>query len=156
MGKEIERKFLVNDTGWLAGRKPARCIQGYLCLGSGVTARVRRMAGKGYITVKGGGKGMARKEFEYEIPADEAEEMLRELCVRPLIEKDRYEVEHRGLVWEVDVFLGENSGLVIAEVELESEGQEVDLPDWAGREVTGDPRYFNAQLVRNPYCRWKE
>ena len=155
MGVEIERKFLVNDTSWKKSIRAVRCRQGYLCLGSGVTARVRVMDDIGYITVKGGGEGMTRSEYEYAIPVIDAEEMLDGLCIKPLIEKNRYFVEHDGMVWEVDEFFGENSGLVVAEVELEREDQIFSLPGWVGKEVTGDSRYFNAALVKNPYTNWK-
>ncbi len=156
MGTEIERKFLVNDNSWKRNVQAERCRQGYLCLGSGVTARVRILAGKGYLTVKGGGSGFTRKEYEYPIPLADAEEMLEMLCAKPLIEKNRYRIEHEGMVWEVDEFFGENGGLVIAEVELEREDQMFSLPGWVGREVTGDRRFYNAALVRNPYSNWKE
>ncbi|MCL7487099.1 MAG: CYTH domain-containing protein [Desulfobulbaceae bacterium] len=156
MGIEIERKFLVNDSSWKKSIQAVRCCQGYLCPGSGITVRVRVMAGKGYLTIKGKGAGIARREYEYAIPVVDAREMLERLCEKPLIEKNRYTFEHAGMIWEVDEFLGENSGLIVAEVELEREDQMFSLPAWVGREVTGDPKYFNAALVRNPYLRWKE
>jgi len=156
MGTEIERKFLVNDRSWKRNVQAVRCRQGYLCPGSGTTVRVRIMAGRGYLTIKGRGTGIARMEYEYAIPVADAEEMMERLCEKPLIEKNRYTVEHAGMFWEVDEFFGENSGLIVAEVELEREDQIFSLPPWAGREVTGDPRYFNAALTRNPYSRWKE
>ena len=155
MGIEIERKFLVIGTAWKENAMPVSCCQGYLCPGSGVTVRVRTMGGRGFLTVKGRGEGLARSEYEYEIPVDEAREMLDELCVKPLIVKERYRLVHDGLVWEVDEFAGENRGLVLAEVELASEDQAVSLPDWVGREVSNDPRYYNAALVGNPYSRWQ-
>ena len=156
MGTEIERKFLVNDSSWKRNIQAVRCRQGYLCLGSGTTVRVRTMAGKGYLTVKGGGDGITRKEYEYTIPITDAEEMLDDLCAKPLIEKNRYYVEYDGMVWEIDEFFGENSGLVVAEVELEREDQMFSLPLWVGREVSGDPRFYNVSLVRNPYSGWEE
>jgi CYTH domain-containing protein len=155
MGTEIERKFLVQDRSWEKNARAVRCRQGYLCPGSGITVRVRVMGGEGYLTVKGGSEGIVRKEYEYPIPVVEAEEMLDRLCAKPLIEKNRYTFEHAGMVWEVDEFFGENSGLVVAEVELERADQLFSLPDWVGREVTGDARYFNAALVKNPFSRWK-
>jgi CYTH domain-containing protein len=109
---------------------------------------------KGYLTVKGITVGTARAEYEYEIPADDASEMLDNLCEHPLIEKTRYRVQHHGLTWEIDEFEGDNAGLIVAEVELEEEDQAVILPDWVGKEVTGDPRYYNARLVNEPYARW--
>ena len=155
MGTEIERKFLVIDDSWKKSTQPVRCLQGYVCLGSGPTVRVRVMAGKGFLTLKGGGDGLLRKEYEYEVPLVDAEEMLETLCEQPFIEKDRYIVEYKGMTWEVDEFTGENAGLVVAEVELEREDQVFSLPDWVGIEVTGDPRFYNVALVRNPYSRWK-
>ncbi|MHB8790397.1 MAG: CYTH domain-containing protein [Desulfobulbaceae bacterium] len=156
MGVEIERKFLVAGTAWQENATAIRCCQGYLCPGSGVTVRVRTMDEQGWLTVKGRGEGLVRREYEYPIPVAEAREMLVEICVKPLIVKDRYRIEHAGLVWEVDVFAGENSGLVIAEVELTHPDQAISLPGWVGREVSGDPRYFNGALVTNPYSRWRE
>ncbi|MHB8811019.1 MAG: CYTH domain-containing protein [Desulfobulbaceae bacterium] len=156
MGIEIERKFLVIGTAWKEKATPVACRQGYLCPGSGVTVRVRTMGGRGFLTVKGPGAGLARPEYEYEIPVDEAGEMLDLLCVKPLIVKERYRVVHDGLVWEVDEFGGENRGLVLAEVELAHPDQAVSLPAWVGREVSGDPRYYNASLAGNPYVRWGE
>lgn len=156
MGIEIERKFLVRGIAWLEGETGVRCCQGYLCLGVERTVRVRTMGGRGLLTVKGPEKDLVRREYEYEIPVADAREMLEAVCEKPLIVKDRYRVVHAGHVWEVDRFHGENSGLVIAEIELAQPGQHVPLPDWVGREVSGDPRYHNASLVRHPYSRWKD
>jgi adenylate cyclase len=154
MSTEIERKFLLRDDRWRGGT--GRLMrQGYLSAGDGVTVRVR-VAGPdaAWLTVKGPSRGAGRAEYEYAIPRDDAEEILEHLCVRPLIEKRRYEVEYQGLTWEVDEFLGDNAGLLVAEVELDSAGQAVPLPPWVGEEVTGDPRYYNASLVRWPYSHW--
>jgi len=156
MGTEIERKFLVRGTAWRSGAAGVRYCQGYLSLGAERTVRVRTCGGRGFLTVKGPGEGMARREYEYEIPWRDAREMLEMLCEKPLIIKARYRVGYEGLVWEVDQFHGENSGLVIAEIELEHQGQDVPLPDWVGKEVSGDPRYYNASLVRHPYSQWKD
>lgn len=114
------------------------------------------MGGRGVLTVKGPEEGLVRREYEYEIPLADAREMLEMLCEKPLIVKDRYRVVHAGLVWEVDRFHGENCGLVIAEIELAHPGQHVPLPEWVGREVSGDPRYANASLVRYPWSQWRE
>jgi CYTH domain-containing protein len=118
------------------------------------TVRVRTVGDKGFLTVKGISVGAARMEFEYEIPLKEADVMLNELCEKPLIEKKRYKISQDGFVWEIDAFLGENEGLVVAEVELESEDQAFAKPDWVGAEVTGDPKYFNVNLIRHPYNKW--
>ncbi|NNK14314.1 MAG: CYTH domain-containing protein, partial [Desulfofustis sp.] len=96
-----------------------------------------------------------RTEFEYEIPVADAKNLLNELCEQPIIEKKRYKIEYRGFVWEVDEFFGENEGLVVAEIELESEDQTFETPEWVGEEVTGDPRYFNSNLIKNPFIKWK-
>ena len=154
MGIEIERKFLVTDSGWKKNVRAQRCRQGYICLGSGKTVRVRIMDDQGYLTVKGGGKGITRGEFEYNIPLSDAEEMLEKLCEKPLIEKNRYKVVHEGMTWEVDEFFGENIGLTVAEIELQREDQIFSLPAWVGSEVTGDPRFYNVSLVKHPFSRW--
>jgi adenylate cyclase len=157
MGTEIERKFLVRDDRWRdAADEGTPFRQGYLVAQRERTVRVRLEGAKGVLTIKGPGLGAARAEFEYAIPREDASEMLETLCLRPLIEKTRYRVEHEGLLWEVDVFAGANEGLVLAEVELEREDQQVVLPAWVDREVTGDRRYFNAYLVACPFRNWRD
>ena len=159
MGIEIERKFLLKeaaDAAWKIGVTPVHCLQGYLALEAACTVRVRVAGERAFLTVKSAAIGATRQEFEYAIPCDEALEMLRTLAHKPLIEKYRYVIPHGGLTWEVDEFLGENHGLIIAEVELESEDQSVDKPAWVGREVTGDSRYYNSTLVDMPYSRWEK
>ena len=153
MGKEIERKFLVKSDAWRAA-KGTKYRQGYLSSVKERTVRVRTVDGKGYLTIKGISVGATRLEFEYEIPARDAAELLNQLCEKPLIEKNRSRLEHQGLIWEVDEFFGENTGLVVAEVELRSENQAFEKPDWVGQEVTGDPRYFNANLIKHPFSQW--
>ena len=108
----------------------------------------------GKLTIKGKVQGISRSEYEYPIPQQDAAEMLDNLCLRPLIEKTRYRIEFAGLVWEVDEFYGVNEGLILAEVELESEDAEFARPDWVGQEVSGNPRYYNANLVKDPYTEW--
>lgn len=154
MGKEIERKFLPRNDGWRAGAPGVRYRQAYLSTEPQRTVRVRRAGDQAYLTIKGKSVGAARLEYEYPIPVQDADEMLDGLCLKPVIEKTRYRVEHGGLTWEVDEFEGVNAGLVIAEVELESEDQAVELPDWVGEEVTGDQRYYNASLIANPFSTW--
>ena len=156
MGIEIERKFLVSGSSWKINSSREHCRQGYICPGSGRTVRVRTMGQRGMLTVKGPGEGMVRCEFEYLIPEEDARLMLDTLCDRPLIVKDRYRVEFGGLIWEIDEFLEENLGLVIAEVELSRSDQEISLPEWIGKEVTNDPRYFNVSLVGHPYSGWRK
>jgi adenylate cyclase len=156
-GMEIERKYLPKGDGWRAVLTgpgvPVR--QGYLASGAGCTVRVRVKGEDGYLTVKGPTTGAARAEYEYEIAVADAREMLDTLCARPLIEKRRHVVRHGGLAFEIDEFYGENAGLVVVEVELQREDQGIELPEWVGEEVTGEPRYYNSNLVRNPFCRWE-
>lgn len=156
MGKEIERKFLVVGDQWRKDAEGTRYRQGFLSTDPDRTVRVRVSAtARARLTVKGRTHGATRDEYEYEIPVVDANEMLERLALRPLIEKTRYRVEVSGLTWEVDVFHGVNEGLVLAEVELGSEDQELERPDWCGEEVTGDARYYNASLVSHPYREWK-
>jgi adenylate cyclase len=158
VAKEIERKFLVTGDAWRAGAAgpgvPYR--QGYLSAGAdaGCSVRVRIGGGRAFLTVKGPAEGAVRDEYEYPIPVGDAAEMLERLCAGGSVEKVRHRVPFGDRTWEVDVFAGENAPLVVAEVELESAGAEVALPPWLGAEVTGDPRYTNAALAREPYARW--
>ena len=154
MGQEIERKFLVLHKGWHAGAERKLYRQGYLPTTDARTVRVRIVGDKGYITLKGPVVNMTRLEFEYEIPLADAQTMLTTLCEPPLIEKYRYRLPMDDVVWEIDEFLGENHGLLIAEVELTSPDQVVQLPDWVGDEVTGDNRYYNSNLARHPFSQW--
>jgi CYTH domain-containing protein/GNAT superfamily N-acetyltransferase len=154
MSKEIERKFLVIGDGWKAGAHHERFRQGYLLAQPGRTVRVRVAGQHAWLTVKGMRAGLARDEYEYEIPVADADHMLDALCEKPLIEKTRYFVPYANELWEVDEFAGDNAGLVVAEVELEDARQAVALPPWVGQEVTDDPRYYNANLVRLPFRLW--
>lgn len=153
MGTEIERKFLVTSDQWRHGAEGTPYVQGYLSTVPERTVRVRRMGDVGAITIKGKTAGLARSEFEYPLPLADTLALL-ELCERPLISKMRYRVTHQGTLWEVDVFEGENAGLTIAEVELMHPEEHVALPAWVGDEVTHDPRYLNANLVRRPFTSW--
>ena len=150
---EIERRFLVRDVAVLQGAAGVPYRQGYLSLDPERIVRVRQAAGRGYLTVKGRSEGAARAEFEYEIPAADAEALFA-LCRQPLIEKTRYTVLHAGLTWEIDVFAGANDGLVLGEVELPAADTPIVLPVWAGEEVTLDARYQNASLVEHPFGAW--
>lgn len=152
MPVEIERKFLVTGTAW---RTPdgQRLVQGYLNRDKARTVRVRIAGQQAFLTIKGATTGATRAEFEYPIPPADAEALLG-LCDGPLIDKVRHRVAFGGLLWEVDEFLGENAGLVVAEVELASEDHAVYLPPWVGEEVTHDPRYFNSSLAAHPFARW--
>lgn len=154
MAFEVERKFLVTGRPWVAGPPAVRYRQGYLSAIKERTVRVRLEGDRAALTVKGPTTGVRRLEFEYEIPVADAARMLDELCERPLIEKDRYRIPHGSHTWEVDVFHGDNEGLVVAEIELASADEPFVPPPWLGREVSDDPRYFNANLVRAPYRAW--
>ena len=153
MGKEIERKFLVKGNDWRELAQGTHYRQGYLSTVKERTVRVRTIDDKGFLTVKGITVGASRLEFEYEVPVKDAFEML-EICEQPIIEKSRYKIKHSGFVWEVDEFYGVNKGLIVVEIELESEDQKFDKPDWIGEEVTGDPKYFNSNLIKNPFTKW--
>ncbi|MGK2906682.1 MAG: CYTH domain-containing protein [Desulfuromonadales bacterium] len=154
MGIEIERKFLVHGSEWKAGLSGTEYRQGYLSTDPQRTVRVRLAGEQGYLTIKGASEAASRLEFEYPIPADEAVQLLERLCRKPLIEKIRYRVPHAGMSWDVDEFLGDNLGLVMAEIELDHEDQMVELPPWAGQEVTGDSRFYNACLAECPLASW--
>ncbi len=154
MGKEIERKFLVTGDRWKELAEGITCRQGYLSTVKERVVRVRTMGNKGYLTIKGISVGATRSEYEYHIPRQDADEMLRELCEKPLIEKNRYKIEYEGFIWEVDEFFGDNDGLILAEIELAHENQSFEKPAWIGKEVTGDPKYFNSNLIKKPYSRW--
>lgn len=154
MGTEIERKFLVKGDSWRGLAAGNRYRQGYLSTVKERTVRVRAAGDKGFITVKGISVGAARSEYEYEIPLADANEMLDRLCQKPLVEKTRYRIPQGAVAWEIDEFEGDNLGLITAEVELKDEKQSVTLPGWIGQEVTGDPRYFNSNLVAKPFTTW--
>jgi CYTH domain-containing protein len=153
MVQEIERKFLVKGDAWHTDNGTF-IRQGYMHNDVNGTVRVRTKGEHAYLTVKGGQTGITRAEFEYEIPLDDANNILDKLCQKPLIEKIRYEFHMDGFVWEIDEFLEENIGLVVAEIELENEGQEFPKPEWLGQEVSQDARYLNANLVKKPYSKW--
>ncbi|GAB3560638.1 CYTH domain-containing protein [Spirosoma fluminis] len=156
MGIEIERKYLVKGNDWKKLGEGQFYQQGYLSDHPDRTVRVRTAGDKGYITIKGRSTGASRAEYEYSIPFSEAQAMLEQLCQQPLIEKIRYKISYEGLVWEVDEFLGENEGLVVAEVELAHEQQIIVLPAWVDREVTGDVTYYNANLFKHPFSTWNQ
>jgi CYTH domain-containing protein len=154
MATEIERKFLVRGTDWRSG-DPVRFSQGYLNRDKHRTVRVRIAGGKAFLTIKSVTQGATRAEFEYPIPRQDAEQLLK-LSDGPIIEKDRYRIDHDGSLWEVDEFLGDNTGLILAEIELQSEEQPFTRPAWLGEEVTHDRRYYNSNLATEPYLKWRE
>ncbi|MFQ4135822.1 CYTH domain-containing protein [Nodosilinea sp. PGN35] len=154
MGQEIERKFLVVGDDWRRLAQGEMIRQGYIPTQDARTVRVRRVGDRAYLTLKGPAVGLVRPEFEYPIPLADAQLILDTLCQPPLIEKTRYRLPLGNVVWEIDDFHGDNQGLVVAEVELTSPDQVVDLPGWVGAEVTHDPRYQNSSLARHPYKLW--
>jgi adenylate cyclase len=153
VAKEIERKFLVHGDSWRSGSRGSRNIQGYLSRDPQRVVRIRQTETSAFITIKGPAHGVIRPEFEYPIPLADAADLMK-LCLRPLIEKIRYPIEYHGKRWEVDEFAGENRGLVLAEIELTREDEPLDLPPWIGKEVSGDVRYFNSNLVEHPFSQW--
>ncbi len=154
MAQEIERKFLLADNSWRGLAPGVEYRQGYLCATKERSVRVRIAGSKAFLTVKGATVGASRSEYEYEIPLEDAASMLDDLCQQPLIEKKRYTIFYQGFTWEVDEFFGLNQGLIVAEIELKSEDQSFERPQWIGEEVTGDPRYYNAALCVAPYSTW--
>lgn len=155
MGLEIERKFLVNHEKWAVAEKPKAEFyrQGYLLTDPNKTIRVRATDTKGFMTIKGKSEGATRAEFEYEIPKEEAIQLLDMFAVSDLT-KYRYKVVFAEKLWEVDVFLGENEGLIVAEIELSSEDESFELPEWAAEEVTGEKKYYNSNLSTLPFSKW--
>lgn len=154
MGKEIERKFLVKNQDFKKFGRGTFIKQGFLSSAKERVVRIRITGHQAFLTIKGISKGASRTEFEYEIPLEDAEFMMSDLCEKPIIEKFRYRIKAANVVWEVDEFKGLNEGLIVAEIELKSEDQVFDHPEWVGIEVTDDPRYFNSNLIRNPYSTW--
>ena len=152
--QEIERKFLVRGDGWRGKGKSELFRQGYIARTQDRTVRVRVAGEKGTLTIKYRGEGIARSEFEYDIPLDEAQALLDGLAPGEIIEKIRHTFTCEDNVWEVDEFLGANQGLIVAEIELESEDQVFAKPDWLGDEVSRISRYLNVELSRLPYTAW--
>ena len=154
MSKEIERKFLVKKNLFKIIGESQYIAQGYLSSTPDRTVRVRIKNHKGYLTVKGKNKGISRSEFEYEIPEIDAKELLK-LCEQSIIIKRRHIVKFKNSLWEVDIFEGDNEGLIVAEIELQSEEENFDKPEWIGEEVSFDTRYYNSNLSKFPYKLWK-
>ena len=156
MATEIERKFLINNDDWRASAcRQTKIIQGYLSNSETGSIRVRVSGEKAYLNIKSMTLGIHRTEFEYPIPLDDAQYMLKNLCLQPVIEKTRYFIEQGRHLWEIDVFEGENSGLIVAEIELSNTAEEFHKPAWLGIEVSDDPRYYNVCLVDTPYSQWQ-
>ena len=156
MAIEIEKKFLVINENWRQSvNKSISYVQGYFSTDESCSIRIRISDGDASLNIKSATLGITRSEYDYPVPLKDAKEMLETLCIKPLIEKIRYYVPVDNHIWEIDVFSGDNEGLVVAEVELESTNEIIDLPDWIGEEVSHDPRYYNICLVDNPYKNWK-
>lgn len=155
MAAEIERKFLVNKTKWadVELKEQYNIEQGYLLNTPDKTVRIRVKNDKGFITIKGKTEGISRPEFEYEIPLKDATELLKNFC-ESTIKKIRHTVLHQGDLWEVDEFFEENKGLLMAELELKDKDQQIDLPGWIEKEVSGDERFYNAYLSKHPFTSW--
>lgn len=162
MAIEIERKFLLKNNNWQAQVLSSSCFkQGYLNETENKeniksSVRIRIEGEQANINIKSMTLSISRQEYEYEIPLADAEKMLKELCVQPLIEKTRHIVQYQGHKWEVDVFEGDNKGLIVAEIELENEVEAFEKPDWLGKEVSDQEKYYNVCLVKNPYSLWNE
>ncbi|MGN7612375.1 CYTH domain-containing protein [Magnetococcales bacterium HHB-1] len=154
MGKEIERKFLVSGDGWRDSERTRLIRQGFFLSVKDRAVRVRIMGTKAFLTMKTETRGFTRAEFEYEIPISDAEEILNDICEKPLIEKTRHWLTFAGKEWVIDEFHGDNDGLILAEIELDDEMEKVERPDWAGMEVSDNPRYYNVYLAKHPFNTW--
>lgn len=156
MGKEIERKYVVKLDTWQPQGAGIHFKQGYLNSQKERVVRVRIEGEKAKLTIKGITTGVTRSEFEYALPVEDAAILLDNLCEQPLIDKHRHKEVHGGKTWEIDVFHGENEGLVVAEVELTSETEAIEIPAFIGDEVSSDPRYFNSNLLKHPFKNWNK
>lgn len=154
MGTEIERKFLVTPGAWTPRDAGTHFKQGYLNSDVERVVRVRIEGNVATLAIKGPVTGLSRLECEYPLPVEDAKILLDQLCEQPLIDKHRYREQHGRHTWEIDVFHGDNAGLIVAEVELDAESDTLQMPPWAGEEVSSDPRYFNSNLVKHPYRNW--
>lgn len=155
MSTEIERKFLIKNNSWKnEADQGTEYSQGYLVGSKDASVRVRIQGEKAYINIKSATIDITRQEFEYEIPLDEAKQMLATLCEKPLISKTRHLLSHDKHVWEIDVFKGDNKGLIVAEIELSAVDEAFDKPSWLGLEVSDDKRYYNVCLVSHPFKDW--
>ena len=155
MATEIERKFLLKDSSWKKSADGGTAFsQGYLVGSKHASVRVRIQGKRAFLNIKSATIDITRQEFEYEIPLADASEMLETLCEKPIIDKTRYLLKNENHVWEIDVFSGENEGLIVAEIELSDKAESFDKPDWLGAEVSGDARYYNVSLVKHPFKDW--
>ena len=155
MATEIERKFLVLNQDWQEHtRSELHIVQAYLATNEYSSTRIRIQDNQANINIKSATLGVSRTEFEYAIPVDDAQLMIDDLCIKPVIEKTRYIIKHMQHTWEIDVFSGDNEGLIVAEIELSSPDEAFEKPSWLGEEVSHDKRYYNVCLIENPYKTW--
>jgi adenylate cyclase len=154
MALEIERKFLIDISKLEKLQNGYDIKQGYIQTKDETVVRVRVKGNGAFVTIKGGNIGATRLEYEYSIPVEDANEMLEKFCSKPILYKTRYLILHKKHTWEIDIFHKENDGLIVAEVELESEDESVELPEWIVKEVTEDARYYNSNLLEHPYSQW--
>ena len=155
MAIEIERKFLVKERPFAMAKRSLKINQGYILNEKSNVIRVREKGDDYFLTIKGNNIGISRLEYDFPISKDDAEELIIHFCKTTLIEKTRHYVEHKGHTWEVDEFHGTNDGLIVAEIELESEDEKFEIPNWIGQEVTQDERYYNMNLAVHPYTSWE-
>ena len=156
MKTEIERKFIVTNNLYKKLGRYEHCLQGYIPSDTEPLIRIRIIGNKSYLTMKSDVNGITRLEYEYEIPNKDAKDLLELFCKKTTIEKNRYIIHYKSTLWEVDEFLGDNQGLVVAEVELESEQQSYDKPSWIGSEISTDKKYYNYNLAQCPYQTWDD
>ena len=154
MAIEIERKFLIKEKPFSIAKRSLKINQGYIINEKSKVIRVREKGDDYFLTIKGNNIGISRLEYDFPISKEDAKELIFHFCKTTLIEKTRHYIEHKGHTWEVDEFHGKNNGLIVAEIELESEGEKFEIPDWVGEEVTQDDRYYNMNLAIHPFTSW--
>ena len=154
MAIEIERKFLVKERPFAMAKRSLKINQGYILNEKSKVIRVREKGDDYFLTIKGNNIGISRLEYDFPISKEDAKELIFHFCKTTLIEKTRHYIEHKGHTWEVDEFHGKNNGLIVAEIELESEDEKFEIPDWVGEEVTQDDRYYNMNLAIRPFTSW--
>lgn len=154
MAIEIERKFLVKEKPFSTAKRSLKINQGYIINEKSKVIRVREKGDDYFLTIKGNNIGISRLEYDFPISKEDAKELIFHFCKTTLIEKTRHYIEHKGHTWEVDEFHGKNNGLIVAEIELESEDEKFEIPDWVGEEVTQDDRYYNMNLAIHPFTSW--
>jgi len=154
MAKEIERKFLLDVNKWAYTGVPTKMEQAYLTIENDKVVRVRIAGDKAFLTIKGNLSGITRDEFEYEIPVDDAKQLMK-MCIGNVVSKTRYVIPIQDKKWEIDVFEGDNLGLIVAEIELDNENETIEMPDWIIEEVSTDRKYYNFNLSKNPYRNWQ-